>query len=149
MKRFSLSIFLVLLILVVIGGYLFVNSDINNTEIVDKKKQTEDVELSEFDLDENYEVIDIQTSNISTDTSKDKIILAGKNPQQSNIYWDEIMIILKLENTDLLIKKKLKDFSGYEPEMILKDITGNNTKDIFLKAASGGSGGIYFHRVIK
>jgi len=150
MKRFSLSIFLVVLILVIIGGYLFVNSDFNNneSEIVNKKKQIEDIDLSEFNLDKNFNVIDVQISNISKTASKDKIILAGKNPQESDIYWDEIIIILKNENDDILIKEKLQNFTGYEPKMILKDITGNNTKDIFLKAASGGSGGIYFHRVI-
>mgnify|MGYP006273291927 CR=1 FL=1 len=153
MKRFSLSIFLVLVILVIIGGYLFVNSDMNNIEdeIIENNKQNVEVEetdLSEFDLDDNFEIIEIRSDNVLTDTSKDKIILVGKNPQESNIYWDEMMIILKNENDDLLLKKQLKDFAGYEPEIKIKDITGNNVKDIFLKAASGGSGGIYFHRVL-
>ena len=151
MKRFSLSIFLVLVILIIIGGFLFVNSDLENinNEIGKEETVSEEIKLSEFNLKEDFEIIDLKSAYISEDNYKDQLLLVGKNPHEENsIYWEEIMVIIKNENNDILIKKKLENFSGYEPELILKDFTGNNKKDIFLKAASGGSGGIYFHRVI-
>ena len=154
MKRFSISLFLVLIVLIVIGGFLFVNSDFNYNEKVEKelvkeKATNKEVDLDDFNLEKDFEIINIKSDNITEENNKDQLLLIGKKQQEENTeYWEEIKIILKNDNNDLLIKKNLDKFVGYDPKIVLKDFTGNNKKDIFLKAASGGSGGIYFHRVI-
>lgn len=151
MKKISLSIFLVLVILIIIGGFLFVNSDFeyNKKEVLEKKEVSEEIDLSEFNLEEEFEIIEIKSAYISEEDYKDQLLLVGKKPHKENsAYWEEIMVILKNENNNTIIKKKLDEFNGYEPELVLNDFTGNNKEDIFIKAASGGSGGIYFHRVI-
>ena len=150
MKRFSLTLFFSLMILVIIGGFLFVNSDFNyNEEVVVDENANNQINLDQFDLSSDFEVITVNNKYLSNQETQDQIILLGKNNQESDIpYWEEMMIAVKKGSENTLIKKKLKDFNGYEPEITFADFTGDKKKDILIKTASGGSGGIYFHRIL-
>ena len=148
MKNLRLSLFIILIMLVIFGAYLFIQEGYiiedglnivqdNNKEIDFKEK---------INISDEYELIKGLKTNLRSEEKESLVALVAKKDKKETIFKDELMLIIKSENE----RKEfdLDDFSGYEPEIEIKDFTGDHNKEIFLRAATGGSSGIYNHLIL-
>ncbi|MFO7819856.1 MAG: hypothetical protein R6V17_06410 [Halanaerobacter sp.] len=102
--------------------------------------------IRELDLKENTEIIQIKDHDVTGDGSKDRVFLTGV--KQSSRFFDHLRVSIKQKETKEYTKASCQDFSGYEPQLQLKDFSGDQVADIMIKAPTGGSGGIVNHLIV-
>lgn len=84
-------------------------------------------------------VIDFANGNITSEHSKDDVVLMGVSPYKGSPYVDDIEIVLNQENGKSISTKF--PYSGYNMQLFIADFTGNNRSDIMVRGGFGGSGG--------
>ena len=104
--------------------------------------------ISKLDLESNVQIIEKRAVDITGDQIKDQVFLIGQKPAgDSSLFYAPIKVIVyDIYNKEYYINS-YDNFSGYEPKLAFYDFTNDQTKDIFVKTNSGGSGGIYHHLI--
>ena len=125
-------------IVIVIGLALGPNGD--TTDVVQKEEL-----IKQFNLREDAEIIISKSSDVTGDGKHDKIFLTGNKVNGSNIFYDHLTVVVQSGSN--YYKATYDQFSGYEPELIIKDFSGDKVGDLMVKAATGGSGGIVKHLI--
>ncbi|MGM0409553.1 MAG: hypothetical protein ACQEQF_02225 [Bacillota bacterium] len=147
MKNLRLSLFIILIMLIIFGGFLFIQEDYISKDDLNNEENNKEINFKEeIDISEKYEFIEGLKTNFSSEEKEDLIALVAKRDNEESIFKDELKLIIK--SGEEKKEYSLNDFNGYNPKMEIKDFTGDHNKEIFLKAATGGSGGIYNHLII-
>ena len=84
-------------------------------------------------------VVDFANGNITSEHSKDDVVLIGVSPYKGSPYVDDIEIVLNQENGKSISTKF--PYSGYNMQLFIADFTGDNRSDIMVRGGFGGSGG--------
>ena len=101
---------------------------------------------SKYGLSQNTTVMSKKTADVTGDGKADNITLMGQNFQDDfgkSIFMEHIVAVIEDSATgkEIIVKPSEKSDGGYEPDMELLDFDGDNAADIFISAATGGSGG--------
>lgn len=106
------------------------------------------ISFKNLSLKKNSYIIDYKFEDVTGDKIKDHIILTGVKEKKQDIFSDNIDIILENGKTHKITSANLKDFSGYDARLFIGDFSGDKINDIFVSAATGGSGGITNHTIV-
>lgn len=99
----------------------------------------------------NPYVLQILNADLNKDKKNEKIYLVGNRFDKTSNYYDQISYVIQDGKSGKKLIQILKDSSnyplgGYEPTLALTDLNNDGQKDLFLSAATGGSGGyISYH----
>ncbi|MCF8009435.1 MAG: hypothetical protein K9K32_06685 [Halanaerobiales bacterium] len=105
--------------------------------------------INELKLKNDIMLIDRLFDDLTGDQINDQIFLVGSKPGGGNSpFYAPIKVIVYDKFNDNFYLASYDTFSGYQPKLVLYDFTGDNIKDIFVKANTGGSGGIYNHMLV-
>lgn len=99
-------------------------------------------------LPKNYYVIDKQTGDVNGDKVNDIIYLIGHKDKKEAIYADEMNLLVQDGATKQELKVDLDKMNGYDASLFLGDFSGDKISDVFVKAPTGGSGGIVEQRIV-
>lgn len=102
---------------------------------------------ADLKLNKNTYVIDQKSADINGDKVDDLVYLVGEKEQADDIYSSNMNVVVRDGKSKAYSKTDNKDLGGYEGELTLVDFTGDHAADVFVKTATGGSGGIYNHVV--
>jgi hypothetical protein len=104
--------------------------------------------LTQLNLGENTEVIESKEVDVTGDGTKDNIVLVGSRlAEDESPFRDDLMIVVQESKSQEYLRATYENFAGYEPELMIKEFTGDNIADVMVTANSGGSGGIYHHLI--
>ncbi|MGM0445637.1 MAG: hypothetical protein ACQEQH_04450 [Bacillota bacterium] len=105
--------------------------------------------INELNLKSSIEIIDKKFQDVTGDGINDQIFLIGDKPGGiDSIFYAPLEVAVYDTFKKNFHKTTYRSLAGYEPKLALYDFTGDQTKDIFIKANSGGSGGIYNHLIV-
>lgn len=93
---------------------------------------------------ENNYLLDVKLGDVTGDGILDKVSLYGKKQNPSEIFADNITIVIEDGRTHKIYTITPKFNSGYNASVFLGDFTKNNINDIKISIDSGGSGGYGF-----
>ncbi len=102
-------------------------------------------EPANFGMPEATALIQSALANVVDDEDPERVLLAGVPETTLDSIMRRLQIIVQDGNDKADIVTPLAEGSseGYEPEILLRDFTGDGLADVFVRAATGGSGGIY------
>ena len=130
-------VFLAAGIILINQGALASNSNVNLENLKE-----------ELALEENAEIVGTAAADLTGDGTEDKLILLGNKLENSDSpFRDKLKVIVKPEGTGRYLSATYNGFCGYEPEVLLKDFTGDEIAEVMVAANSGGSGGVYYHLI--
>ncbi|MBF8984113.1 VCBS repeat-containing protein [Lutibacter sp. B2] len=92
----------------------------------------------------NYYVLDFKQGDVTGDRIIDDVYLIGRKTGPSEIFADNIFILIRNTITNKYLKISLKDIGGYNGQLFLNYFTSENKLDILTSIDSGGSGGYIF-----
>lgn len=139
-KKIKYSFFILILIIVLISSY----TSAADIDYLSKQKLIEDLNLSE-----DITIIKRRYKDITGDNEKDQVFLVGQRlSEPQSPYYSKVEIIVYDVDQKKYYLTTDEKFSGYEPKLELFDFTADNTKDIYIEANTGGSGGIYNHLIV-
>lgn len=105
--------------------------------------------INELNLKNSIEIINKMFQDVTGDSINDQIFLIGDKPAgEDSLFYAPLEVIVYDTFEKNFYKTNYGSLAGYEPKLALYDFTGDQTKDIFIKANSGGSGGIYNHLIV-
>ncbi|MDR7319025.1 hypothetical protein [Brevibacillus nitrificans] len=87
-----------------------------------------------------YEELKIARQDVTGDGRPDLVTLLGKRFAADSPYYEKLKVMVQ----DPVARKVsffYTTYGGYQPEMSFCDFTGNKTKQIWIQAPTGGSGG--------
>ncbi|KDR95596.1 hypothetical protein SAMN02745945_01446 [Peptoclostridium litorale DSM 5388] len=101
---------------------------------------------SKYGLSQNSTVMSKKTADVTGDGKADTVTLMGQNFQDDfgkSIFMEHVVAVVEDSSTgkEIIVKPSESSDGGYQPDMELLDFDGDNTSDIFISAATGGSGG--------
>ena len=99
-------------------------------------------------LPKDYYVIAKQAADINGDKADDTIYLVGHKDKKEAHYADQMNLLVQDGATKQEIKVDLDQMNGYEATLFIGDFNGDKISDIFIKAPTGGSGGIVEQRFV-
>ncbi|HMA60337.1 MAG TPA: hypothetical protein VKN64_08605 [Halanaerobiales bacterium] len=134
--------YIFLIFLIILPVFIF---NVQAAEINFIKK---DKLITELNLDRNIEIIDKRFIDLTGDGIKEQVFLIGQRPAgpDSLFYAPLKVIVYDIYKKEFYVNS-YDNFNGYEPQMAFYDFTGDQIKDIFIEANTGGSGGIYKHLI--
>ncbi|MGZ0050650.1 hypothetical protein [Brevibacillus gelatini] len=100
---------------------------------------------AELKLGANTYVIDVKSADVNGDQVEDQVFLVGQKEKTDDIYASNMNIVVHDGKSKAYSATNITELGGYEGELTLADFTGDHVADAFVKAATGGSGGIYNH----
>lgn len=104
---------------------------------------------SQLQLAKNYYILGIRNGDLSGDGKTDTVVIYGKKEKADDWFSEAINVAFIDGATQAVKKSQLKDFSGYEPQIqVLTDFNGDQKPEVFLSAATGGSGGYSNYAII-
>lgn len=96
----------------------------------------------------NLEFIESKVVDVTGDGNKDNVLLLGsKLDRGDSPFRENLMIVVQESKSKKYLKATYENFTGYEPNLIIREFTGDNIADVMVVANSGGSGGIYHHLI--
>lgn len=98
---------------------------------------------SDLSSENNY-LLDIKIGDVTGDGILDQVSLYGKKQASSEIFADNVTIVIEDGRTHKIYIITPKFNSGYNVRVFLGDFTKNNINDIKISIDSGGSGGYGF-----
>lgn len=93
---------------------------------------------------ENNYLLDVKIGDVTGDGILDKVSVYGKKQAPSEIFADNITIVIEDGRTHKIYTITPKFNSGYNSSVFLGDFTKDNINDIKISIDSGGSGGYGF-----
>lgn len=99
-------------------------------------------------LPKDYYVIDRQVADVNGDKVEDTIYLVGHKDKKEARYADQMNLLVQDGATKQEIKVDLDKMNGYDATLFMGDFNGNKISDVFVKAPTGGSGGIVEQRIV-
>ena len=123
----------------------------DNGEVIGTTRSTQTQQaLAEADLNlpAGYYILDVQEADVTGDGVADKVYLSGRKLIPASPYLSDIKITVKSGMDNLVLRGGIDKLGGYEPKLFLGDFTGDKVADVFVEAASGGSGGWYHHEIM-
>ena len=102
---------------------------------------------SDLDLYEGSILIDSKVGDVSGDGIPDSVMLYGNKSDLSEIYMQNIVIVIEDGGTKEIRAILPEQNAGYNPTLFLGDFTGDGVKEIKVSIDSGGSGGYGYHYV--
>ena len=83
--------------------------------------------------------------NVVEDEDAERVLLVGIPGEGPTPFMQRLYLIVQDggDNADIVTPLPEEPGSGYDPEIILRDFTGDALVDVFFRAGTGGSGGIY------
>lgn len=108
------------------------------------------ISIPKLKLSKNTYVADYKNVDITGDKVKDNVILTGTKTKKSDIYFENLSVIVQNGKSKNFMKLSLGKYSGgYRPTVFLGDFNGDKVSDIFVKMPTGGSGGFIDYSIIK
>lgn len=99
-------------------------------------------------LPKDYYVIDRQTADVNGDKVNDTIYVVGHKDNKEAHYADQMNLLVQDGATKLEKKVDLDKMNGYDAALFMGDFNGDKISDVFVKAPTGGSGGIVEQRIV-
>ncbi|MGG3509008.1 hypothetical protein ABES58_26570 [Paenibacillus lautus] len=93
-----------------------------------------------FKLPANMHKLTQKQIDVTGDKKADVITLYGQKEKASDIYNEELLLVIKNSKTKQITSISLHD-GGYSPKLLLQDLTHDKVSDIMVTADTGGSGG--------
>ncbi|WP_026896280.1 hypothetical protein [Clostridiisalibacter paucivorans] len=119
------------------------NKDLNKSDFSIGEK----IIVEEYDIKDNYYIIDYKKGDVTGDDKEDDILLVGhKINGKEDIFADDLTVLVK-DSDDGFKKATYKDFAGYSGNLFVGDFTGDKIDDVMVSADTGGSGGIIEHMI--
>lgn len=103
--------------------------------------------IMKLNLKENAEIILVKSVDVTGDGVKDRIVLIGERIDEQSKFFDNLIVGVQDGKSEEYSKATYQNFSGYEPEMIFKDFSGDKIKDVMVTADAGGSGNVANHLI--
>ncbi|MDF2876182.1 MAG: hypothetical protein K0R22_2865 [Sporomusa sp.] len=119
-----------------------------NGELVGSTRSGVTVTTIDWQLPDNYHILDMQKSDVTGDGIHDRVYLIGHQPSDTSNYTDSIKLIIENGANQIRTEMVLEEMGGYEASLFLGDFTGDHIADALVTAASGGSGGWYDNKVV-
>lgn len=108
------------------------------------------ISIPKLKLSKNTYVADYKNVDITGDKVKDNVILTGTKKKKTDIYFENLSVIVQNGKSKKFIRTSLGKYSGgYKPTVFLGDFNGDKAPDIFVKMPTGGSGGFIDYSIIK
>lgn len=134
--------YIFLIFLIILPAFIF-NIQADEINFIKKDKL-----ITELNLDRDIEIIDKGFIDVTGDGIKDQVFLIGQRPAGSDsFFYAPLKVIVYDIYKKEFYENSYDNFNGYEPQMVFYDFTGDQIKDIFIEANTGGSGGIYKHLI--
>lgn len=137
---------LVILILtgfLIIYGISVISANNNNSQYKIGEKFT----VAELELNDNVYLIDYQRADVTGNGFADDIFLVGTKIGLNDIFADNLTVVVYDGKINEYIKATYDNFSGYDGKLFIGDFTADQVDDVFVSAATGGSGGFYAHLI--
>lgn len=91
----------------------------------------------------------MRNADINNDGATDTVIIYGDKEKKEDWFSENIQVAIIDGKTKAVKVSELKEFSGYEPSVeAIVDFTGDGKPEVFIGAATGGSGGYSTYAVI-
>jgi hypothetical protein len=103
---------------------------------------------TEINLPADYYIFDALKADVTGDGIADDIYLAGHKIQSNFSVANNLSVIVKSGADQSLTTFPLDKIGGYQPHLFAGDFTGDKIADVYVKTASGGSGGWSYHNII-
>ncbi|TDX46769.1 hypothetical protein [Orenia marismortui] len=144
MKNYNKILIIILSILIIMALTSCSQEKRSNNQLnIDKKAL-----LTQLNLGEQTEIIESKAVDVTGDGNKDNVILLGaKSDDSKSSFRDNLLIIVQESKSKKYLKATYNNFSGYEPKLTIKELTGDKVADVMVSANSGGSIGIYHHLI--
>ncbi|WP_018249866.1 hypothetical protein [Orenia marismortui] len=144
MKNYNKILTIILSILIIMALTACSQGEKSSDKLsIDKKAL-----LAQLNLGEQTEIIESKAVDVTGDGNKDNVILLGsKLDDNKSTFRDSLLIIVQESKKQKYLKATYDNFSGYEPKLTIKELTGDKVADVMVSANSGGSGGIYHHLI--
>lgn len=91
--------------------------------------------------DNNIVIIKSVGANLNNLCKEDIIYLMGKTTSESNIYYENLYILISNGETGKDITFNIENGSGYSPRIYISDFNGDGLDEILFTSEQGGSGG--------
>lgn len=91
-------------------------------------------------------VIDQKIANVTGNQKKDIITLIGIADSVEDTYYRQLFLAIHDEAKSKYLYFPL-NIEGYQPKLTIGDLNGDHVNDIFVSAATGGSGGTYSYSI--
>lgn len=100
---------------------------------------------SKFGLPEQAALLQSARGNVVEDDDPERVLLAGIHEAGLTAIVRKLQLIVQDggDKADIVTPLAEGSAEGYQPEIMLRDFTGDGLADVFVRAATGGSGGIY------
>jgi hypothetical protein len=102
----------------------------------------------EIHLSAGQYIIDSAVADITGDGVVDNIYLIGYKEKKSDIFSNNMSLMVRDGATNNVKTMGLNGFSGYEGKIFAGDFTGDKVSDVMISAPTGGSGGIVSHLIV-
>ncbi|WP_313636593.1 hypothetical protein [Paenibacillus sp.] len=93
-----------------------------------------------FKLPSNMHKLVQKQVDVTGDKKADVITLYGHKEKKSDVYNDDLLLVIQNSKTKKTTSVSLND-GGYSPELLIQDLNNDKVADIMVNADTGGSGG--------
>lgn len=98
-----------------------------------------------YGLPESAQLIQSARANIVADDDAEEVLLVGIPGEGQSGFMQRLYLIVldNADKADIVTPLPEDSGNGYGAEMLLRDFTGDALAEVFVRAGTGGSGGIY------
>lgn len=94
-----------------------------------------------YTLSRNIALLDMKQGDVTGDGIMDSVYLYGNKQDETEIFADNITLVIQDGRTNQISTINLKNNAGYDARLFLGVFTKDNLLDILVSIDSGGSGG--------